>query len=167
MIAQQLETSRLVLEPIGPEHARVLYPYVSDERLYAYVDDRPPESEASLEMRYRLWAMGRSPIGDETWLNWAARVRGENEYVGWFQSTVRSKDALIAYAVFVPFQRMGYAREACTAIIAHLQDAYHVTRIRATVDPRNNASIAVARSLGMTAVPSDSLDLLFELKVSP
>ena len=163
---QQLETARLVLEPIEPAHAALLFPLLDDERLYAFVDERPPESQAALELRYRLWSVGRSPSGAEVWLNWAARLRGTNDYAGWFQSTVRASEALIAYMVFVPYQRRGYAHEGCEGMIAHLASAYGVKRIRATIDPRNTASIAVAKSLGMRAVPADSRDFLFERDLS-
>src|SRR5579859_1411148 len=84
---EQLETERLVLEPIGPQHARTLFRFVSDVRLFTYVDQDPPTSERALEMRYRGWSTGLSPDGSEQWLNWAARLRGMEDYVRWFQAT--------------------------------------------------------------------------------
>jgi [ribosomal protein S5]-alanine N-acetyltransferase len=147
---EQLETERLVLEPIGPQHARTLFPLVSDVRLFAHVDQDPPHSEKALEMRYRGWSTGLSPDGSELWLNWAARLRGTETYVGWFQATVPADPtAEIAYVTFVDHQRHGFAREACAAIVGHLIRVHRVSAIAATIDSRNDASIALARSLGM------------------
>ncbi|HET9342970.1 MAG TPA: GNAT family N-acetyltransferase [Candidatus Eremiobacteraceae bacterium] len=159
---EQLETERLVLEPIGPSHARTLFPLVSHVRLFTYVDQDPPASEQALEMRYRGWSTGLSPDRSERWLNWAARLRGTEVYVGWFQATVRAdRTAEIAYVTFVDHQRCGYAKEATTAVMAHLVRSYLVTSIVATVDPRNSASIALANSLGMQQVSGAGKDLRF------
>jgi RimJ/RimL family protein N-acetyltransferase len=160
--AEQLETERLVLEPIGRHHARTLFPLVSDVRLFTYVDQAPPTSEQALEMRYRGWSTGLSPDGSERWLNWAARLRGTEDYVGWFQATVRAdRTAEIAYVTFVDHQRHGYAKEGTAAVIAHLVRSYLVTSIVATVDPRNEASIALAQALGLRAETGTGKDLRF------
>jgi len=148
-VTDQLETARLVLEPLLPEHADKLYPSLREPDLYEFLDDEPPVTASVLEERYRRWSKGRSADGREIWLNWAARVRGTDEYVGWFQSTVVGDEAQIAYLVFVPYQRQGYAREASEAVIHHLTADLHVKVIRATADAKNAASIALAKSLGL------------------
>ena len=154
MSVEQLETERLVLEPIGPHHARTLFPLVSDVRLFTYVDQDPPLSEKALEMRYRGWSTGLSPDGTELWLNWAARLRGTETYIGWFQATVHADPtAEIAYVTFVDHQRHGFAREASAAVIGYLIRVHRVSTIAATVDSRNDASIGLARSLGMREEP--------------
>ena len=118
-------------------------------------------------MRYRGWSSGLSPDGSERWLNWAARLRGTESYIGWFQATVRAdRTAEIAYVTFVDHQRSGYAKEATAAVMAHLVRSYLVKSILATIDPRNEASIALAKSLGLLQVDSRSNDLRFRLEVS-
>lgn len=164
MSLEQLETERLVLEPIRPHHARTLFPLVSDVRLFTYVDQDPPTSEQALEMRYRGWSTGLSPDGSERWLNWAGRLRGTEQYIGWFQATVRAdRTAEIAYVTFVGHQRHGYAREATTAVMAQLARSYLVKSIVATVDPSNEASIALAKSLGMREIESRGKELRFAI----
>jgi RimJ/RimL family protein N-acetyltransferase len=148
----QLETERLVLEPLVQEHAEKLFALLSDERLYEYLDADPPESTSVLEHRYRRWSAGRSPDGSEEWLNWAARIRGTDEYVGWFQATIGEDEAQIAYLVFVPYQRLGYALEASEAVIRHLTADHHVKKIRATAEPRNKASVELAKALGLSVI---------------
>lgn len=162
MSIEQLESERLVLEPIGPQHARTLFPLVSDVRLFDYVDQEPPLSEKALEMRYRGWSSGLSPDGTELWLNWAARLRGTETYIGWFQATIHADlSAEIAYVTFVDHQRRGFAREASAAVIGYLIRVHRVSAIAATVDPRNDASIALARSLGMREEAGAGKDLRF------
>lgn len=159
-----LQTDRLSLEPLGPEHAEKLFSLLGDKQLYEYIDGEPPESVQVLEKRYRRWSAGRSPDGSEVWLNWAARLRDSNEYVGWFQATVGAADAKIAYLVFVPYQRKGYAFEAAAAVVRHLHDDLHVTKVRATADPKNKASIALAQALGLSVTDpgSDGSDMILE-----
>jgi len=151
---EQLETDRLVLEPLVPEHAAKLFALLSDAQLYEYLEADPPESVSVLERRYRRWSTGRSPDGSEEWLNWAARLRGSDDYVGWFQATIGADDAQIAYLVFLPFQRRGYALEASEAVIRHLIADKQVKKLRAAADPKNAASIALAKALGLKVIDS-------------
>lgn len=138
---------------------------MSDERLFDFVPERPPISERALEERYRTWSAGLSPDGSERWLNWAARLRGTDTYVGWFQATVRSdRTADIAYVVFVEHQKRGYAHEASTAVVGHLARDLRVERIYATIDPGNDASIALAKSLGMRKIEPREGALRFMLE---
>src|SRR4029077_3607217 len=101
------------------------------------------------------------------WLNWAARHRGTDAYVGWFQATVHpDRTADVAWVVFVDVQRKGYAQEATAAVIAHLARSHRVEEIRASIDPKNTASIALAESLGMRRAPTEGKDLRYRLVVS-
>lgn len=119
-------------------------------------------------MRYRVWSRGTSPDGSERWLNWAARLRGTETYVGWFQATVRDdRTSEIAYVVFPDHQRQGFAREAASGVIGHLLRDHRVGRVYATVDRRNAASIALATSLGMTPAEPRDGDLRFALGSMP
>jgi RimJ/RimL family protein N-acetyltransferase len=102
-----------------------------------------------LVARYALWEARQSPDGRELWLNWAAKLREPGEYVGWFQSTVRrGGQAEIAYMIFAPYRRHGYATEAARAMIDYLSRRHRVATIWITVDRRNAASLAVGHSLG-------------------
>jgi RimJ/RimL family protein N-acetyltransferase len=114
-----LETERLLLEPLMPEHAPLLVKDLADERLYRFIPTDAPESAEALETRYRKLSSRRSPDGAEVWLNFAMRLREEGtlpkaSYVGMLEATVfPDRSAYIAYTVFVPFWRQGYAREGC------------------------------------------------------
>jgi ribosomal-protein-alanine N-acetyltransferase len=149
----QLETGRLVLEPILPAHASVLYDSSQDERLYQFIPQDPPASLQTLEDRYDFLSARRSPDGREAWLNWAVRERGSGDYAGTLEATVYDKGtAIIAYMVYVPHQRQGFAAEACGRLLEHLFEDYRVSMVAAEIDTRNTASVALVEALDFERV---------------
>ena len=149
----QLETPRLLLEPILPAHASKLYERMQDERLYRFIPQDPPATLEALTDRYDFLSARRSPDGREAWLNWAVRERGSGDYAGTLETTVYGDaTALIAYMVFVPFQQRGIAAEACGRLLEHLFGDYRLDRVAAEIDTRNAASIALVESLGFERV---------------
>jgi [ribosomal protein S5]-alanine N-acetyltransferase len=153
-----LETERLLLEPLMPEHAALLFEDLADERLYRLIPQNAPESSEALETRYRKLSSRRSPDGSEVWLNFAMRLREEGtlpkaSYVGTLEATVfPNRSAYIAYTVFAPFWRQGYAREGCARMLRHLLEEYRVLVVVAEMDTRNAASVSLAEVLGFERV---------------
>lgn len=153
-----LETERLLLEPLMPEHATLLFEGLADERLYRFIPTDAPESAEALETRYRKLTSRRSPDAAEVWLNFAMRLREEGtlpkaSYVGMLEATVfPNRSAYIAYTVFVPFWRQGYAREGCARMLRHLLEDYRVLVVVAEMDTRNAASVSLAEALGFERV---------------
>jgi RimJ/RimL family protein N-acetyltransferase len=87
------------------------------------------------------------------WLNWVLRQRATGAYVGMVEVTVHlDRTATLAYMVFPPFWRQGYATEACARVLAHLFADYQVTRVAAEIDTRNTASLRLIEALGFTRV---------------
>ena len=149
----RLETPRLILEPILPAHAPMLNESLQDEVLYRFVPQDPPPSLEALTDRYDFLSARRSPDGREAWLNWAVREKHSGDYVGTLEATVEEDPlAFIAYMVFVPYQRRGFAAEACRRLLEHLLDDYRVGVVVAEIDTRNSASIALVESLGFEQV---------------
>jgi RimJ/RimL family protein N-acetyltransferase len=150
---EPLVTARLVLEPLVIAHARALFPLLCDERLYTYIPQEPPASEDTLAERYRRLELRRSPDGQRVWLNWAARLREGSSYVGVFQATIEpEREAFLAYMIFPPEQRQGYAREGGQRVIEYLVSEHGLRRVVAEIDTRNRASIAVVEALGFVRV---------------
>ena len=158
-----LETERLVLEPLLPEHAPLLLEGLADERLYRFIPTDAPESAEALETRYRKLSSRRSPDGSEVWLNFAMRLREgttpedgavpQTTYVGTLEATVvPDRSAYVAYTVFVPFWRQGYAREGCAHMLRHLLEDYRVRVVVAEMDTRNAVSVSLAEALGFERV---------------
>ena len=157
-LERSLSTSRLVLEPLSPAHAKALFPHLHDDRLYRYHTGRPA-SVKELEERFHKWVARRSPDGSQTWLNYAVR-RVDGAFVGWVQATIAENVATIGYDVFPSFWRQGYAKESCRELIRTLFLEHKVQRINAVVDDENAASIGLLETLGFALVwtgPSEDM----------
>lgn len=139
----------VTLEPQLASHAAELYAVIADPSLYEFIDNKEPASEAALRERLARLESRKSPDGTEHWLNWIVR-NAAGEIVGYVQATVTpDHSAEIAYVLGRAHWRKGYAGAACAAMIAELRETYGVTRLTATLDPANTASLALLRKLGL------------------
>ncbi|HEY0006646.1 MAG TPA: GNAT family protein [Pyrinomonadaceae bacterium] len=140
-VETNLETERLVLEPLRREHARHLFQALSDTRIYSFIPQDAPLSLAALQARYERLEARRSNAADEVWLNWAIRLKAQARYVGTVQATIRQdRTALLAYELSPEFWRQGIATESCQRVIESLFAEHAVAEILAEVDTRNTAS---------------------------
>ena len=144
-----LHAPRLRLEPLEESHATALFDGLRNDALYEFIAEGPPASVTALRERYRRLASRLSPDGRQFWLNWALWSLPEERYLGYVQATVRhDRSADIAYVLFREAWGHGYGREAVTALIEHLQSDWRTPFVRASVDTRNQRSIAMLESLG-------------------
>jgi RimJ/RimL family protein N-acetyltransferase len=154
-----LVTERLLLHPLHPRDADEMAAVLGDDRLHAFTGGQPLSVDA-LRHRYRRLALGRSPDGTETWLNWILRLRATNAAVGTVQATVTtagdSQHALIAWVVGLPWQRQGIASEATLALVEWL-DRCGIATISATIHPEHAASQRVASRAGLLPT-ADTVD---------
>jgi RimJ/RimL family protein N-acetyltransferase len=148
-----LTTERLVLDPLRVEDAEELAPLLADPRLHTYIGGVPPAVD-ELRDRYRRQVGGRSPDGSQRWLNWIVRRRDSGHAVGTVQATISMQDdrsvAEVAWVVATPYQRRGYARESAAEMLRWLRQ-HGISVVIAYVHPEHDASIAVARALGLRA----------------
>jgi RimJ/RimL family protein N-acetyltransferase len=148
-----LETDRLILEPLRRRHARRLFPALSDARIYTFIPQDPPTSLLALENRCQQLENRKSPAGDEAWLNWAIRLKQPDKYIGTVQATVRqAHSSLLAYELSTGFWGRGYATESCARVIESLFADYDVVEIIAEVDTRNAASCKLLERLSFERV---------------
>jgi ribosomal-protein-alanine N-acetyltransferase len=133
-------------------HAAHLFASLSDAALYTYLPGEPPISVEVLRERYQRLETRRSPDGTELRLNWAGRQHN-GAYVGLVEATVHADlTAHIAYFVFVPFQRQGFASEIVAAMLAHLKSDIGIREARALIDTRNEASWRLLERIGFRRV---------------
>ena len=157
---RRFATGRLTIEVLHPGHAAPLFPALSDPRLYAYVEERPPKSEAALAQRYAQLERGAPEGSGEIWLNWAIRLLPSREYIGTLQATIyRDHAASIAYVLSPTHWRFGYATEAVQWLLEHLATELGVVEIRASVDTRNEASWRLLERLRFTRVQTQAAEL--------
>ena len=151
LTVQTLESKRLVLEPLRVEHAHELAPVLGDPEVHQFTGGTPVTVE-ELRARFERQVGGRSPDGRACWLNWVVRERGTARVVGTVQATVKTGPAAptadLAWVIGTSDQGNGFAREAA-AVMAEWLRARGVARLRANIHPRHEASIKVARSIGL------------------
>ncbi len=128
-----------------------------DPALYRYLPDRPPAGVEALARRYRRIARGRSPDGADLWCTWIVRRDADRCCVGTVQATIAAVAAgggrvLIGYMILPRFWRLGYAREAVTAMLDCLFTAQGCEVAEALVDTRNAGSLALLAGLGFDIV---------------
>lgn len=148
-----LETERLILEPLRREHAAHLFPLLSDARIYRFIPQESPSSLSALEDRYGQLERGTSPSGKELWLNWAISLKEHVAYIGTVQATIsENRSSLLAYELSPAFRGQGYATEACSRVIECLFADYNVIEVLAEVDTRNEASCRLLERLSFQRI---------------
>lgn len=154
-------SARLRYEPLAPAHAAELAGWLGDPRLWRWMPHAAP-TPSEVARRFAVISQSARPNGDR-WLNFVARRNADGQAVGLVETTVYPDGrAHLAYFVFLPFQRHGYAREACAGVLAHLRDDCGVTQVEALVDTRNEPSQRLLATLHFTrddaVVPADPID---------
>ncbi|MGW1225136.1 GNAT family N-acetyltransferase [Streptomyces sp. NPDC001515] len=140
---------RLDAVPLSTGHADEMADVLADPALHAYTGGAPEDADA-LRARYTRQTAG-SPDPGELWWNWVLRVRDEGRLAGYVQATVDTVAARaeIAWVLGTEFQGRGYAREAATALVAHLRDTGAARTVIAHIHPDHTASAAVAGAAGL------------------
>ena len=149
-----VSSDRLRLEPLGTHHAPLLHGPLQAPEIYTYIPEDPPSLDA-LSRRYAFLENGRSPDGQEFWLNWVAFLSDSMTPIGTFQATLsaeKEKQGSFAYIVFPAFWRQGFAREMADHILPHLFRTYKPSSLAAEIDTRNVASIRLVESLGLVRI---------------
>jgi ribosomal-protein-alanine N-acetyltransferase len=150
----RLETERLVLLPLGIEHAGALFEALRDPAIYRYVPGDAPLATDALEARYRRTSAGPAKPS-ERWWNWAVATRAaETRPFGTVEVSLTSSGAhaQLAYLFGVAAWGHGFAFEACGAAVAYVRDQARTERIDAYIDTRNERSIRLAERLGLRRV---------------
>ena len=153
--AMTLESERLLLEPLTPEHADEMLHVLDDHELHRFTGGAPL-GLAELRARFERQARGESPDGRDGWLSWVVRERVSGRAVGTVQATLPGREAgrvaELAWVVGTPHQGNGFAKEAAMTVADWLfsQD---VALLRAHIHPEHHASMAVARAAGFEPTP--------------
>jgi RimJ/RimL family protein N-acetyltransferase len=146
-----LTTERLGLEPLRVDHPDEMAILLDDNGLHTFTGGQPATSE-ELRDRYTRQIVGLSSDGTQRWHNWVAREHASAAAVGFVQATVEDHDgksvAEVAWVIGTAYQGRGYAGEAAAAMTAWLR-RQGVEVVIAHIHPQHEASMAVARALGL------------------
>lgn len=145
-----IETPRLRLDRLRAEDAAVLFGIRGDPDVARYQGWQPADvDEAAAFISSQTERPFGAPGG---WNQLAIRLRGDGAQIGdvglHFPST-REDPFEFGISLAPSHQGHGYAREAISAVIGRAFGAWGYHRVVGSVDPRNTASMALCRALGM------------------
>lgn len=148
--APATHTKRLKLDAFRPEDAASLFAYRGDPEVARYQGWQPTcEADAAAFIAEQA----RCIFGTaDSWYQLAIRSKSTGHLIGDFGVHFpASTDEAIEFGLSLTLaaQGHGYAREVMIAGIDHAFRDWGYRRLVGSVDPRNTASVALCRSLGM------------------
>jgi RimJ/RimL family protein N-acetyltransferase len=146
-----LETKRLLLRRQIMEDLDVLFALYSNPEVTKYIPDAPRNyEEAKKELE---WFMNGHPRHPELGL-WATIHKETGKFIGrcgllpW---TIEGKPEVeVAYTLAQEFWGQGLGTEAAQAILQYGFEQLRLSRLICLIDQENQASIKVAKKIGMT-----------------
>ncbi|MBV9270476.1 MAG: GNAT family N-acetyltransferase [Candidatus Eremiobacteraeota bacterium] len=154
------------IEPTLADHADETFAFLEDVEMWRYYAHQRPRSLEALRETYARRAQGPADP-QQRWENWILREVVSRDAIGDLQATIScdTREASIAYGVFPPFRRRGYAREAVVTLLEHLRAAHGVERALAEIDTQNTPSLRLVRSLGFLPTGRSGEETLFERRL--
>lgn len=144
----ELGTTRLRIDALRYEDADALFRYRADPEVARYQGWRP-DTLADAQDFIRAQADVSSPMPG-IWLQRAIRLHDDGAVIGDLGVCLsEDRQAEFGISVSPSHQGHGYAREALGALLEFVFGALRVHRVHASVDPRNRASMALLRALGL------------------
>jgi ribosomal-protein-alanine N-acetyltransferase len=153
-----LRAGSLILEPQVVRHAEELFRLFQDPELSRYITRDPPR-DFSVFLEGIAFLEGRkSRDQKEYWLNWVAFEASTQEIVGQFELSLdpAKGEANLAYFVFRAYQRRGFAKQGCRAVLSYAFQKLGLRVAKIEMDQRNQASWALAESLGARRIRAKS-----------
>ncbi len=144
-----LSTDRLVLRNLESSDVDSMFEYRMDPQVLKY-QNWDSESPADLQK----FIEDLSPNGPDTrgeWFQFGIVLKETGELIGdcgLCPSIDQPSQFEIGITIAPVFQRMGFACEALTTIMDHLMFEGESHRVYASIDPENDASIALFQKLG-------------------
>ncbi len=146
-----LETDRLILRHLLPDDLDSLFALYSDPEIRRYFPEGTltyEETKEELE-----WFLNGHPSHPHLGL-WATIHKETDRFIGrcgllpW---TIEQRPEVeVAYLLDKAYWRQGLGTEAAQAIMHYGFEQLHLSRLICMIDPENQASIKVARNIGMT-----------------
>lgn len=161
-----IRTERLTLRLMAPADADDVHAYQSREDVCRYLL-HGPRSRAEVVEWVAKYAAATRLAEDNDWIEPAIELAmpdGTRRVIGHMYlnlASVENLGAEIGWTLHPDFFGRGYALEAATAILDLAFGTLGLHRVRAELDPRNDASIALCRRLGMREEALFVKDLMF------
>lgn len=167
-------TKRLIIEPLGPEHAEGLFAALDDPRVGAFIGG--PDVTTLEALRERIDRLLAGPPADwpeDRWLNWVMRRADDPTVIGRLEATTYpDRWAEVAWVLGPAHWGQGFATEGARWLLDHLGADLGIGEIWAAIHPNNAASIRMIERLGFEPRPTpparplgsyDDIDLVFAI----
>lgn len=145
-----ITTHRLLLRPLQLSDSNAMFAYRSLPEVYRYQFFAPKNSQDMLGFITKL---ANAPINTPgSWFQMGILLKESGDFIGdcgMHFPDDDSQQAEVGITLSPQFQGKGYATETLTALLNHLFYALDKHRVFASVDPRNQASIAMMERVGM------------------
>ena len=149
-----LETERLLFRRLVLDDLEALFALYRDKETRQYFPDGADGTLTLVETREELeWFLNGHPDHPELGL-WAAIHKPTNQFIGrcgllpW---TIDGRaEVEIAYLLDKQYWRQGLGTEAAKALLQYGFERLRLSRLICLIHPDNQASIKVARNIGMT-----------------
>lgn len=149
-MAPDIPVDRLRINDLVPNDAPALFNYHSDTEVARF--QSWPHNSVD-ETRAFIVRNASAPFGkSDSWYQLAVRSTTRGELLGDLGVHFLAEDSRqveIGFTIAPAHQRQGFGKIAVIAIVDHLFTVLHKHRVIASVDPRNTASMALLRNLGM------------------
>jgi RimJ/RimL family protein N-acetyltransferase len=150
MDGPDIRTERLKLSPLVASDASAMFAYRSDPDVCRYQSFEP----GSLGDVERFIAELQPNVFDTagTWFQFAIRGRQPGQLIGDLGTHFSADDPRqveIGLTVSPAHQGQGYGTEAALGVLDYLLGFLRKHRVYASVDPRNESSVALLRRIGM------------------
>ena len=150
MEGPEILTQRLRMCPLIASDAPAMYEYRSDPEVCRYQSFEPGSLGDVEEFIGGLQSNAFDTAG--TWFQFAIRLQDSGQLIGDFGTHFSADDPRqveIGFTVSPANQGQGYGAEAVTGVLAHLLGPLQKHRVFASVDPRNEPSVALLKRVGM------------------
>jgi [ribosomal protein S5]-alanine N-acetyltransferase len=143
-----LDIVELSLKKVTEKDAEDLYIYLSDTRLYEYLEDPIPTLSETIN-GFRSASSERSPDNDGMiWLKWIV-MNTLSQCVGVVEIGLFDDGyAEIGFMTFTEFQNKGYASIYCSLAINEAKKRFGSFNLHASVNRQNVASCKVIEKMG-------------------
>ncbi len=144
---ERIETNRLLLRRLEPGDAAAKYGYGRDPEVARFMDWAMPGRVEQVRASIAE-AAGRWESGEE--YAWVVTVKPDSRAIGNIACRVQGHAAELGYVFSRDCWGHGYATEAAKAVLDRVASLEDVTRIWATCDVENTASVRVLEKLGFS-----------------
>jgi len=158
----RIESERLVLTPLEAADAPALFAYRSLPDVRRYQTWEPARVQDAADFIAELGPVVWDTPG--TWFQLGARLRDSGELIGdlGVHFLEDGQQVEIGFTLAPEAQGRGLGTEAVAALLRHLFTVACKHRVTASIDPRNEASLRLARRVGMRQEAHFVRSLLFK-----